>query len=368
MRDLEQELVDTLARGYDSNGQPREGFFTLTHRMENEAEDQLDVDTTVLDFLMHKAISAAFEWYAKPDKYDSDLPNALITMTAEWRSFLSQKHKGSRLSSVVAFRSRLLQFVLLLTHRYHPNQTWTNEESLRQLKQQNADRGRLWSTVHSSKKEHVSSGHVLTEGTVEAARQSRASDLHLPSSFTMDRFNEPDRPTLDQILPVFIELTAARAGLKEEWQPTSEWYDLAGQFMLQAVIDAYVVHGHCSKDTHAAIFAFGSPGAASNGERPDIAAMRTLFCKDGSPAAEHAGWTATRARYMKESYLPTSFEATVSCHPYATFERSLLSFLQHLHDSVAKPDLMQVEEGRINIDGEELSRVESREMINRMGL
>lgn len=82
MRDLEQELVDTLARGYDSDGQPRAGFFNLTQRMENEAEDQLDVDTTVLDFLMHKAISAAFEWYAKPDKYDSDLPNALITMTA----------------------------------------------------------------------------------------------------------------------------------------------------------------------------------------------------------------------------------------------------------------------------------------------
>ena len=58
----------------------------------------------------------------------------------------------------------------------------------------------------------------------------------------------------------------------------------------------------------------------------------------------------------------------MSHHPYAKFERSLLSFLQRLHDSVAKPDLMQVEEGRIYIDGEELSRVESREMINRMSL
>jgi hypothetical protein len=58
----------------------------------------------------------------------------------------------------------------------------------------------------------------------------------------------------------------------------------------------------------------------------------------------------------------------VSRHPYARFEGSLLSFLEHLHDSVAKPDLMQVEEGRINIDGEEFSRVDSREMINRMGL
>lgn len=82
MRDLEQELAATIARGYDSNGQPREGFFTLTQRMENEEEDQLDVDLTIFDFLMYKAIIAAFEWQTRPDKYDSDLPNALITMTA----------------------------------------------------------------------------------------------------------------------------------------------------------------------------------------------------------------------------------------------------------------------------------------------
>jgi hypothetical protein len=200
----------------------------------------------------------------------------------------------------VAFRSRLLQFVLLLTHRYHPTQTWTSEESLSQLNQQNIDRGELWSTVHSSKKEHVNSSQTTTKGTIEAVRQSRVSDLHLPSSFTMDRFDDSDRPTLDQILPVFIELTAARAGLKEEWQPTSEWFDLAGQFMLQAVIDSYVVNGHCSEDTHTAIFAFGSPGVASNDERPDIAALRTLFCKDDSATEEHPTWTATRARYMKE--------------------------------------------------------------------
>lgn len=162
------------------------------------------------------------------------------------------------------------------------------------------DRAKLWSTVHNTKKEHVNSSHTITEETVKAARQSRASDLHLPSSFTLDRFDEPDRPTLDQILPVFIELTAARAGLKEEWQPTSEWYDLAGQFMLQAVLDSYVVNGHCSEDMHTAIFAFGSPGAASNDERPGIAAMRTLFCKDDNPAEEHASWTAIRARYMRE--------------------------------------------------------------------
>lgn len=85
MRDLEQELAATMTRGYDSNGLPCEGFFNLTRRMENEEEDQFDVDLTILDFLVYKATSAVFEWQTRADKYESDLPNALITMTAgEW--------------------------------------------------------------------------------------------------------------------------------------------------------------------------------------------------------------------------------------------------------------------------------------------
>jgi hypothetical protein len=55
-------------------------------------------------------------------------------------------------------------------------------------------------------------------------------------------------------------------------------------------------------------------------------------------------------------------------HSYVKFEGNLIAFLQHLHDTVVKPDLVQVEEGRINIDGDELSEVESKEMIERMRL
>lgn len=82
MRDLEQELAKTLARGFGSDGQPREGFYNLSRRMENEREEQFDVDLTILDFLMYKATATVFEWYARADKYDSDLPNATITLVS----------------------------------------------------------------------------------------------------------------------------------------------------------------------------------------------------------------------------------------------------------------------------------------------
>lgn len=55
-------------------------------------------------------------------------------------------------------------------------------------------------------------------------------------------------------------------------------------------------------------------------------------------------------------------------YSYVKFESSLLSFLQHLHESAVKPDIVQVEEGRINVDGNELSEVESKEVIRRMRL
>lgn len=55
-------------------------------------------------------------------------------------------------------------------------------------------------------------------------------------------------------------------------------------------------------------------------------------------------------------------------HPYVEFESSLISFLKHLHQSAIKPDLVQVEENRININGSELSEVESSDMIKRMRL
>lgn len=82
MRDLEQELASTMARAYDRDGQPREGFFNLTRRMENEEEDQFHVDYTILDFLVYKATAVVFEWQASTNKFESDLPNALVTMTA----------------------------------------------------------------------------------------------------------------------------------------------------------------------------------------------------------------------------------------------------------------------------------------------
>lgn len=55
-------------------------------------------------------------------------------------------------------------------------------------------------------------------------------------------------------------------------------------------------------------------------------------------------------------------------YSYVAFETQMIDFLRYLYDDVAKPDLVQVEEGRITIHGNELPETEAREMLERMGL
>lgn len=200
---------------------------------------------------------------------------------------------------MAAFRSRLLQFLLLLTHRYHPTQTWTNGDSLRKLRQQNRARMTVWSDSHGLERNFTTPNRIIDDEAITSARQHQASELALPSTFRPDQLSDPDRPALDQLLPVFIELTAARTRLGDDWEPTSDWFNLAGQFMLQAVIDQYVTNGHCSAESFTAIFAFGDPGAQRENEGTDITAMRSLFCTGDVSRTELPEWEKVRSNYIK---------------------------------------------------------------------
>lgn len=81
MRDLERELAQSIRRRESNAGDPLEGLFTLTRRMEADEDDQFDVDLTILDFLTFRATDLVFEWRSSSNPHQSDLPSALVTMT-----------------------------------------------------------------------------------------------------------------------------------------------------------------------------------------------------------------------------------------------------------------------------------------------
>ncbi|KAF2026825.1 hypothetical protein EK21DRAFT_102997 [Setomelanomma holmii] len=362
MRDLEQELRNTLAGRHDSNGEPLEGLHVLTRRMEHEDEEQFDVDLTILDFLVYKATDLVLEWRSSADPFHSDLPSALVTMTG------------------AAFRSRLLQFLLIFTHRLQHDKTWTNEESLNELRDQNKSRGDYWQqrTDHSPALQQPFDQQrelPLSDGALFENRNKLASSLNMPRDQRRWVTDIAGTPSLHCLLPLFIELIAARVELNDDWTPTSEWLDLAGQFMMQATIEEYLRNGAYGVETFDTIFAFGCPGPRWAEEGTDVTAMRRLFCDESNPREEIREWSAIKRRYicelMPQNLSQSSLQAMQAAEarqPYGAFEVHVLSFLEHLHRGLVKPDLAQVEEGRFNIDGNELSEADSRAMVRRMGL
>ncbi|KAF1839571.1 hypothetical protein BDW02DRAFT_584829 [Decorospora gaudefroyi] len=372
-----------MANAYDSHGQPREGYLNLTRRMENEEGDQFDVDLTILDFLVYKAIGLVFEWRSSSDPYHSDLPNALVNMTADWRTFLGHKHQGRRLCPKAAFRSRLLQFALIFTHRLHHGETWTTEHSLNHLREQNKMRAEYWQqrTHHPpALQQHAfdqQKHFPLSDGALYENRNLLASTLNMPMDQRRWVTDVAGTPSLHCLLPLFMELTAARVALDDDWLPTSDWYDLAGEFMLQAVIGEYLRNGAYGPSPFNTIFSYGCPGVERWAEEPaDVTAMRRLFCCEANPRNEHHDWTRIKREYIAALLPPggrdegslRALQRAEARYPYAAFEERLLCFLSSLHHGLVKPDLAQVEEGRINIDGTELSEAESRAMIQRMCL
>lgn len=330
---------------------------------------------------------------------------------------MTYQHHGRRLNTQPAFRSRLLQFALVFTHRLHHTETWTTPSSLAQLREQNNARGDYWQhhTEHSPALPPQSpfdpqKSFPLSDGTLHQNRSALASTLNIPLDQRRCVTDISGTTSLHCLLPLLIELTAARVDLDDDWLPTTEWFELLGQFMLQAVVEEYLCNGAYGPETFNTIFAFGCPGVDRWAEEPGcVTAMRRLFCAEDTPRVENGVWTQVKQAFINEvcksspshvsplripapppdltkhpsnmiltsstQLLPTAplsplqaIENASKRHPYASFEDTLLLFLRHLHDSLVLPDLAQVEQGRINIDGNELSEAESRAMIMRMGL
>lgn len=224
----------------------------------------------------------------------------------EWRTVLKHKYDGRRLNDQTAFRSRLLQFILLFTHRLNHDKTWTNVDSLNEIRAQNKNRGYYWSHSASHSPALRNSFDTqrefpLSDGALAENRHELASALDIPQDRRRWVTDLEGTPSLHCLLPLFVELTAARANLDDEWLPTKEWLHLAGQFMLQAVVEEYLRNGAYGDESFNTIFAFGCPGVdISNDESTDIKAMRTVFCDQGNPHDQVHGWAKTKRQYINE--------------------------------------------------------------------
>jgi hypothetical protein len=183
---------------------------------------------------------------------------------------------------------------------------------LNELRAQNRKRGSYWQqhTTHlpALRREFdTSSEFPLSDGALAENRHELASSLGQPLERRRWVTDVEGTPSLHCLLPLFVELTAARVMLGD-WMPTTGWMDLVGHFMLQAVIEEYLRNGAYGKESFNTIFAFGCPGSARRpDEGTDIQAMRSLFCVEGNTREQIEDWSRTKRRYIHEVSQAPSF-------------------------------------------------------------
>jgi hypothetical protein len=184
--------------------------------------------------------------------------------------------------------------------------TWTNERSLNEIRARNKSRGVYWGqqTSHSPALREsfdAQSQFPLADGALAQNRNELADKLGMPQDRRRWVTDVEGTPSLHCLLPLLIELTAARTTLEDDWMPTGAWQELAGQFMLQAVLEEYLRNGAFGDETFNTIFAFGCPGVVPmDDESDDISAMRRVFCDRESGHDQIPGWPKTRQQYINE--------------------------------------------------------------------
>lgn len=382
-----------------------------------DGETALEVDIMILDYAAYQATLACLA--SRKLQADAQLPISLshiLAMVDSYLSIFKSRHLGYEFDDDLRFRMLLLKLATLFTQRLTRNPTTPSRPVLQQLRETNKTRARDWIATA----DRIPSGHHSTAvfepaenfPTPAELDRNRAHVLHCLEIPAEDEayedafYGTSDSVTLLDLLPLFVAVSAARfetvsADLNEKWM------QMACAFMLQACLEQYLVVGAQGMDAVDEAFAWGAKttsavgdaeieGAGGKIEQEDeVDEINDMFIDDVYEE-EVKGWTEMKRAYLdllfppgtqaassKDTYsVPSSddggdtssrpypadlvshLEMLAAKHPIADFEAALLSFLEALSQSLAKPVLVQLESGQL--DG--MSKKETQEFVKSCGL
>ncbi|KAF2813699.1 uncharacterized protein BDZ99DRAFT_436124 [Mytilinidion resinicola] len=387
-QDVEAELDAIIERRLHQDLGPFNGFFN--HDRSLDPSDQLDIDLMILDFLAFKTIESVL--IAEQARIGGtrieawDMPEDKIEMTNHWIMWVAKTHGADAVPTEMASRLKLLEFVLLFTRRLDPEANLTTAASLEKTRKKNKGLAAFMSSRDSFTSElllpisfdpHTDfplSNHQLYDNRLRLAAELGVSD---PELWAKEYYGTSMCPSLYDLMTDFFCMTAAWAGVY--WTANNEWLELAGEWMLQAALEAYLIYGVSGEDLFRDIFSVGCPpldatrdGLEDEAVREAVDAMQTLFCEPENLQQELADWTEVRESYLlaltpddsPSIISEQTMESARSKFGIKGFHANIYAFLMGLHLAMHKPDMVQVEEGRI----EGVSEEESRQMLENMGV
>ena len=100
-----------------------------------------------------------------------------------------------------------------------------------------------------------------------------------------------------------MRLTASRCSAGDDWVVAPKWHTLAGEWMLQAVVEGYLAGGASGPGLLEEVFAYGCPEPRRDGEEggedeEGIEMLRALFCREEEPRVQIQEWRTTRRDFI----------------------------------------------------------------------
>lgn len=373
-------------------------------RQHADSETSLEVDHMILDYIAFQTIESCL---ASRDLESRGIPAqdlaSNLAMSDSFLEIFKTKYPGFRADDELRFRILLLRFTTLFTQRLTRNPTTLSTEALDRIRDANIARIRSWSeSTHDLPSENLHYFDIwdqlaIPDGDIERNRAHVLHQLGVPPENDQDdnpHYGMTTTLSLLDLLPMFMELSALRNAMSES-DLTEFWMQFAAEFMLQACLEQYLVRGASGSDGVDLAFSWGYRSSSSDGREAEADATtrrRTIavneMFEDEDLQTEVAGWNDIKLNYLKSleptsqskdiaggnsgpnghtpfttERLVTHLEAVASHHPVEVFEKSMLTFLSALANSISRPILAQLEDGKL----EGMSESETAEFLSSCG-
>lgn len=208
---------------------------------------------------------------------------------------------ASAVPSQTRFRSRLLYFSTLFLRRYqrHPFALPPTElESIRYLHKRRAEL--WWDAAEQALPRHEAWASQLPTSPKDRQRALEQLKTNSKSASTRDSsIGQEDAASLLDLLPMFIALSAAVRQLQgpDVADVTEAWMHLAAEFMLQSVLEQWMIFESSGAEKIGEAFAWGWL-AVPESEWPDEQIVNDMFCEEGL-LQEVEKWADMRTRAIQ---------------------------------------------------------------------
>lgn len=363
----------------------QDAFAVNQTRSAHEATS-LEVDHMILDYVAWHTINACLASRdLKQQSRSSKSLSASLSMSDTFLPIFKSRHPSYTADPELKFRIKLLKLVTLFTQRLTFNPTTPSETSLESLRSTNIYRARNWikdmpTTPSSSiNVPELIGGLPISEQDLERNRRLALQKLRIPAEGVENEeafYGTSSCISLLDLLPLFMEISAARNAMSAS-KLSERSMDLASEFMLQACLEQYLAVGAHGTGVIDEAFAWGYENEPQTNTQCNTE-VNEMF-EDEEYAMEVDSWSRIKRSHL-ERLVPSEQTRTVNVNftqdivlhlenvaaqfPVATFEASMLAYLDALSKSIPRPLLVQLESGKL--DG--LSENETQDFLTECGV